>query len=524
MKRDFGEAGERPASASDRRATLLSAPSACQRERYLRRLGERARDTVVRAALVFLIVLALWPSASHADEPAAGRSLVVGLTGKYPPFNYFDDKGTLTGFDVDVAREICARTHRTCVFEILQWDGILAALLAGKIDAVIGSMAVTEERSKQAAFSVPYYESGAQLFIVHGKGPPDSPGFTIGVTLGTTYASFVEKRFPRADVRTYKGDTEILQDVRAGRLDAMVTDKLVGAYMNRRFQAGLTISGEPLFIERIAIPVRPERSDLRAEIDGAVTALRASPTYGALMDKYFGLRAGAKADGAGGKAAPSFSWSVAARLMVRALGSTIAVSFAGIGLGCLLALLLTVGLIGLPSLPRKALLGYVDFIRSTPFMIQLFAIYFGLPAAGIEMSAWTSAVLAIGLHSSAYLAEIVKTAYLSVPVGQHQAAVTLGLTRREALVHVIWPQMLPLMTAPVLNTIVAMIKDSAIVSVISVHELTMQSQQLISTSFRPLELYLMAALLYAMVTYPLLVLGRFQERRFKERGLLHDAG
>jgi len=293
--------------------------------------------------------------------------------------------------------------------------------------------------------------------------------------------------------------------------------------MNNRFAAGLELSGEPLFVERIAIPVRPERRDLLAEIDGAVTALRASPTYAALMDKYFGLRAG-KGDGAARAAGPSFSWGVAAGLMVRALGSTIAVSFAGIGLGCLLALLLTFGLVGLPSLPRKALLGYVDFIRSTPFMIQLFAIYFGLPAAGIEMGAWTSAVLAIGLHSSAYLAEIVKTAYLSVPVGQHQAAVTLGLTRREALVHVVWPQMLPLLTAPVLNTIVAMIKDSAIVSVISVHELTMQSQQLISTSFRPLELYFMAALLYAAVTYPLLVLGRWQERRFKEKGLLHDAG
>jgi His/Glu/Gln/Arg/opine family amino acid ABC transporter permease subunit len=478
---------------------------------------------VKRLLALLLLVLALWPSVARADGPPAARTLVVGLTGKYPPFNYYDDKGTLTGFDVDVAREICARTRRTCVFEILSWDGILAALLAGKIDAVIGSMAITRERSEQAAFSVPYYESGAQLFVVPGKRAPEAAGFTVGVTLGTTYEAFVRKRFPSADVRTYKGDTEILADVRAGRLDGMVTDKLVGAYMNHRFKAGLSLSGEPLFVERIAIPVRPERRALLAEIDGAVEALRASPTYGALMDRYFGLRAG-KGEGGARAAGSSFSWTVAAGLMVRALGSTIAVSFAGIGLGGVLALLLTFGLVGLPALPRKALLGYVDFIRSTPFMIQLFAIYFGLPAVGVEMGAWTSAVLAIGLHSSAYLAEIVKTAYLSVPVGQHQAAVTLGLTRREALVHVIWPQMLPLMTAPVLNTVVAMIKDSAIVSVISVHELTMQSQQLISTSFRPLELYFMAAVLYAMVTYPLLALGRFQERRFKERGLLHDAG
>jgi len=140
----------------------------------------------------------------------------------------------------------------------------------------------------------------------------------------------------------------------------------------------------------------------------------------------------------------------------------------------------------------------------------------------VKLSAWSSATIAIGLHSSAYLSEIVKTAYLSIPIGQRHAASTLGLSRTETLAHVIFPQMLPLMTAPVLNTVVAMIKDSAIVSVISVYELTMQAQQIISTTFRPLELYLLAALLYALITYPLLILGRWQERRFSQRGLLHD--
>lgn len=476
------------------------------------------------ALLTFAAVVLLLARPARAQEAASSDStLVVGLTGKYPPFNYFDEAGELSGFDVDVAREVCALTGRTCAFEILQWDGILAALMAGKIDVVIGSMAITEERAEQVSFSVPYYESGAQLFVRPGGPGPGAAGLTIGVTLGTTYESYVTRAFPEADVRTYKGDTEIFQDVLAGRLDAVVSDKLVGAYLNRRFNAGLVLEGDPLYVERIAIPVRPERRELLAELDRAVTELRASPRYAGLMATYFGLDQGTGAE-AQGDAGGSFQWGGALSLLLRALASTVAVSFAGIGLGVVMALVLSMGLVGLPSWPRRLLLGYVDFVRSTPFMIQLFAIYFGLPAVGIEMSAWASAILAIGLHSAAYLAEIVKTAYLSVPLGQRQAATTLGLTRRETLVHVVWPQMLPLMSAPVLNTVVAMIKDSAIVSVISVHELTMQTQQLISTSFRPLELYLVAALLYALVTYPLLVLGRMQERKFKAKGLLHDAG
>src|SRR5690606_23683347 len=132
----------------------------------------------------------------------------------------------------------------------------------------------------------------------------------------------------------------------------------------------------------------------------------------------------------------------------------------------------------------------IDFIRATPFMIQLFTIYFGLPALGIKLSAWSSAVLAIGIHSSAYLSEILQISYQSVPLAQHYAGKTLGFKRSETMIHIIWPQMLPVLTAPTLNTVVAMIKDSAVVSVISVHELTMQAQQLISATFRPLEFYL----------------------------------
>ena len=98
----------------------------------------------------------------------------MGLTGKYPPFNYFDPNGNLTGFDVDVAHALCKDLKRTCEFVPMPWDGILSALLAGKIDAIIGSMAITEARSRQVLFTRPYYESGAQLFTRNGAADPES--------------------------------------------------------------------------------------------------------------------------------------------------------------------------------------------------------------------------------------------------------------------------------------------------------------------------------------------------------------
>lgn len=488
------------------------------------RAGPRRASSRITARL-FASVLLFFAVAIASFVPeaqAGGPPLRVGVTGKYPPFNYFDEGGKLRGFDVEVAEAICAELDRPCAFVPTPWDGILASLLAGKIDVVVGSMAITEARAKEVLFSRPYYESGAQLFVRQGSGRARE-GLRVGVTLGTTYEAFVRREMPRAEVRTYKGEVEILQDLEAGRLDAMVTDKLVGAHMQKRFGAKLELEGPPLFVERIAIPVHPERRALLAEIDRAIAKLRASSRYAELFEAYFGLSASEAGSGPGGERearAPGFAWSSALSLMLRGLAATAKVALLGVGLGCLLGAAVASLLVGAPSLARRILVSLVDFVRATPFLVQLFAIYFGLPAIGVAIEPFPAAVLAIALHSAAYLAEVLKTAYLAVPSGQHQAATSLGLTRAERLLHVVFPQMLPAATAPALNTVVAMIKDSAVVSVISVYELTMQTQQLVSASFRPLELYAAAALLYFALTYPLLLAGRGLERRYRAQGLI----
>lgn len=449
---------------------------------------------------------------------AARGELRVGLTGVYPPFNYIEPSGELAGFDVDIAKALCEAIDRDCVFEILQWDGILSALLSKRIDVVIGSMAITPEREAQVAFTTPYYESGAQLFVRPGAEPVETPGFRIGVTLGTTYGEVARERFPAAEIRTYKGDTAALQDLQAGRLEGLITDRLVGFHMNERYGTDLRPQGLPLYEETMAIPVHPEATALLEELNAALAELLASERYATLYARYFGEGAsqGVVPEGEGG-----FSWSGSIGLLLQALVRTIEVSAIGILLGIALALILAFLLLALPGALARPVAFYVDFIRSTPFLIQLFTLYFGLPAVGFDLGAWMAAILAIAIHSSSYLCEIVKVAYQSIPSGQRSAARSLGLTFREELQHVIWPQMLPHLTAPSLNTLVATIKDSAIVSVISVHELTMQAQQLISASFRPMELYVITAFLYFAITYPLLWAGRKLERRYRARGLLH---
>jgi len=437
----------------------------------------------------------------------------VGLAGKYPPFNFFSPDGTLIGFDVEFANELCRRIKRRCEFRILQWDGIVSAVATGKIDTVIGSMGITEERARAVRFSIPYYESGAQIFLRDpASAPDDLAGLKIGITLGTTYQPFAEDKFPNAIKRYYKGDIEVLQDIKQGRLDGIMTDKLVGFFMKREYGVDISPWKGLQFVEQMGIPVAPDNLVLVEAINAAISDIRKSEMYLKLFDKYFGE---------GSRPTGSYTWGSMLALMGQALWSTVKISVSGLALGFLLALLLAGAMLALPRALAILVAFWVDFIRATPFLVQLFILYFGLPAVGIQLDAWTAGFIGIALHSSAYMAEVLKIAYASIPIGQHQAAKTLGLEPLESLRHVIAPQMLPLVTVPLLNTFVSMIKDSAIISVISVHELTMQTQQLISATFKPMELYLMAAALYFAVTFPLLLLGRRLEKRYRAKGLLH---
>lgn len=478
----------------------------------------RLRPGVLFALLVAFVTLTTTGCPS-SDRDTSARKLVVGLTGKYPPLNFYDESGALTGFDVDFANEVCREIGRTCEFSTLQWDGIIGALLAGRVEVIIGSMAITEERAREVRFSAPYYESGAQLFVPRGRAIGRREDPTLGVTLGTTYEHNIRERLPHAEIRTYKGDTEVLTDMGAGRLDGMVTDRLVGAYMAKKFGVDVVPEGELLYEERIGIPVAPGNEALLAEIDQAIGRIRGSERYEQMLSKYFGEEIGKQAaPAAPPRARALFDWKTVS-LLAGGLLSTLRICAVGIGLGLVTAVALATALLSARAL-KPVLSVLIDFVRATPFMVQLFAIYFGLPAIGIKMGAFTSAVLAMAIHSAAYLAEILKTSYLAVPSGQHVAARALGLNRLETLRHVVFPQMLPGLTVPTLNTVVAMIKDSAIVSVIGVHELMLQSQELIGATFRPMEFYAVAALLYFVVTYPMLMFGRALERRYQKRGLL----
>lgn len=149
----------------------------------------------------------------------------------------------------------------------------------------------------------------------------------------------------------------------------------------------------------------------------------------------------------------------------------------------------------------------------TPLLLQLFLIYFGLVQIGVDLPAFVAGVIGLGLHFAVYNSELIQTAILSVDKGQMEAARTVGLSRGQALRKVVIPQAVRAVIPPIGNNMIALLKDSALVSVIGVSELTLSAQRAIGATYRPFEFYILAAAFYYVINLGMEWVQRRIERR-----------
>lgn len=167
----------------------------------------------------------------------------------------------------------------------------------------------------------------------------------------------------------------------------------------------------------------------------------------------------------------------------------------------------------IPGLFKVLLAVYVEIFRGTPLLIQLFFIYYGLPSVGIIMDAFSAAVIGLALNGGAYMSESVRASILSVPKGQEEAAYSLGYNKLEAIWHIILPQAIRVAIPPLMNGFSSMLKETSLVSVISITELTRTGNLIYSRTARPFEIYLTLGLFYFVLTFSIVLLAKQIERK-----------
>ncbi len=200
---------------------------------------------------------------------------------------------------------------------------------------------------------------------------------------------------------------------------------------------------------------------------------------------------------------------------------TVEVTACALVLGCVMGLLVGIGRLD-PK--RRVIYGictaYVTFIRGTPLLVQLFLLFFGLPQFNILLPAFVCGVIGLGIYSGAYVSEIVRGAIQSVDKGQMEAARSIGMSSGQAMRAIILPQAIVRMIPPLGNEFIALIKNSALVSLLTIADLMHEGQKIISVSYRSLEVYLAIALVYLILTSAAGLILRRAEQRLRMGGMV----
>ena len=200
---------------------------------------------------------------------------------------------------------------------------------------------------------------------------------------------------------------------------------------------------------------------------------------------------------------------------------TVEITACALALGCVLGLLVGIGRLN----PKRrwiygACTAYVAAIRGTPLLVQLFILFFGLPHFGILLPAFLCGVLGLGVYSGAYVSEIVRGAIQSIDKGQTMAAQSLGMTPGTAMRQIVLPQAVVRMIPPLGNEFIALIKNSALVSLLTIHDVMHEGQKIISVSYRSLEVYLAIAVVYFVLTGTMTLILRHFEQKLRQGGLM----
>jgi polar amino acid transport system substrate-binding protein len=447
------------------------------------------------------------------------------------------DPSRIIGFEMDLAAALAVRMERTPRFVQNQWDGLVPGLERGEYDLSINGLEITPERAARINFSTPYYYSTLTLTVRLDEPRIRSEADLSGHTVGTLKASFAEQYLAslgNVTIRSYEGQVNPYMDLTLGRLDAVVMDTPIALYYGIQPQMRNTE------ITSVRVPfgigIRKADTELLRDINAALDELRENGTLKRIyMD--WGIYNAATAQFLGDPGpvtngtAPRYRdyleaaqgertfteqirqyWTFLPLLLRGALVtleiSAVAMTIA-IAMGLFLAVLRVFG----PRLIAWLAVGFIEVIRGTPLLIQLFIIFYGLPSLGIRFSPFWAAVIGLGINYAAYEAENYRAGIQSIPRGQLDAALALGLTRPQTIRKIILPQAVRLVIPPVTNDFIALLKDSSLVSVITMVELTKMYGQLAATYYDYIGIGLLTAAIYFILGLPIARLSRTLEGR-----------
>ncbi|GAA1244010.1 ABC transporter permease subunit [Janibacter melonis] len=439
-----------------------------------------------------------------AQQAEIPDPLRVGTEGVYAPFSTRSGD-EFTGFDIDVMNAVGERLGVEVEYVATPWDSMFAALESDRFDVVANQVTYNEERAQLYDLSDPYVETAGVLVVAEDnpkgiESLEDLRDKRSAQNITSSWAEVAEEY--GAKVVGVDGMTEAMASLREGRVDALVNDKLaVRNYIATNPNPGVKIVAETDEKSESVFAAK-KGSGYMPAIDKALAEMEQDGTTQRIYDTYFSAE----------NTAPSW-WELVQEnawpMLKAAVTVNIPLAALSFALGLVIALLAAVGRMSTAAVPRAVARVYISAIRGTPLLVQLFIIFYAMPQLGINFDPFPAAVIALSLNVGGYAAEVIRSAVESIPRGQWEAARTIGMSRATTMRRIILPQAARTAVPPLSNTLVSLVKDTSLTSVILVTDLFRVAQFAAAPTYQFLPMYTMAALYFWVIC---LVISFFQDR------------
>lgn len=445
-------------------------------------------------------------------------SLRMGVASGYAPFEFIVNKNgenTITGSDVFLGERVAEDLGVELELVDMEFPNLITAMEAGNIDIIISGMTYTEERDETIDFSEIYHQDTQSFAIrVEDEGKYsnyqdviDTNG-VIGVQENTLQETLIREYFPKdAEIVVMRKSGDVISALQASQVDVvLLDDSVANAFAAENENLTVVDSGVEADIAGKAIGLPENQPALLAAINETVNEVNVSGQYEEWLEESYSIIEDSQQD-TWLKYWPYFWDGIKTTLLISLVSIIV-----GTILGSVLALMRLSGIKILEIIARL----YVEIVRGTPLMIQVLFVFIGLGSI-FGWSTLTSGLVAVSLNSTAYICEIIRGGVNAVDKGQSEAARALGLDYRTTMRQVVFPQSLRSIWPSLGNEFVTLIKESSIVSTIGVAELTFQTRNVTSLSYRGVEPLIISMVLYLILTYSLTQLLNWYEKRMDKK-------
>ena len=486
----------------------------------------RATAKTWKQGICALAALALLPLMTGCEEKEQTTTYVVAMEATFPPYEFY--KGDeIVGIDVDILNEIGHRKGVRFKLEDMAFDSIITAVQTGKVDLVVSGLTVTEDRKRMVDFTRSY--SGAKQVVI---APKNAPEYTreqlatirVGVQHGSSGDMYVTDNI--CEPERFTNGALAVSAMNAGKLDAVVLDN-APAENHVAGSPDLTIQPHALVEEEYAMALRKGNTQLLNMLNAALNEMEADGTLKAIIDRHMRDNRPEEAqvaDTAIGRLADDFKtdfikndrWKYLAEGFLVTIEIAAAAAAVGIALGFLIAVVRsTADLTGRMKVLDFFCRLYLTVVRGTPVVVQLLIIYFVI-FGSVDISKVLVAIVAFGLNSAAYVAEIIRSGIMSVERGQMEAGRSLGLGYGCTMRSVILPQAFKNVLPALGNEFIVLLKETSICGYIALQDLTKGGDIIRSQTYDAFLPLIAVALIYLALVMLLSHLLKKLELRLKK--------